>query len=277
MQDVRKVLNMKRAMFRVDNEKCNGCGRCISVCPGNLTGGNVLKMINGKPVMSDQNNFGWRGCWRCEHCMAVCPQAAISVLGVSPENAPRKPDESVSDELSRLIAYRRACRSYRQEDVDPKVINEILDTLSAMPTGGNSYGIEFSVVDSQNGMRKLYETMFPYQQTSLFSQPDDFHKLGIYNAPHLFIAHKTVGNRFHDGDLTELGIATAYFELLANAYGLGTVICNYAAEQILRNKAARNLLEIADDHTALAAVGFGYPKIPYARGVIKRKRIHHLS
>ena len=267
---------MKSAMFHVDSEKCNGCGRCLQVCPGNMTGGNVLKMVNGKPVMIDQNNFGWRGCWRCEHCMAVCPQGAISVLGVSPEKAPRKPDESVSDELSRLIAYRRACRSYRKEEVNPEIIHQILDALGAMPTGGNSYGIEFSVVESRTGMRKLYEALFPYQQTSFFDEDNDFHKLGIYNAPHLFIAHKTVGKRFHDGDLTELGIATAYFELLADAYGLGTVICNYAAEQILRNNTARNFLEIPTEHTALAAVGFGYPAIPYARGVVKHKRTHYL-
>lgn len=268
---------MKNAMFQLDPEKCNGCGRCLAVCPGNMTGGNVLKMVYGKPVMVDQNNFGWRGCWRCEHCMAVCPSGAISILGISPDKAPEKPDASVSDELTRLVAYRRACRSYRDEDVDPLIIQKILSALSNMPTGGNSYGMEFSVVDTKRGMRRLYESMFPYEQTSLFSQEQDVHKLGIYNAPHLFIAHKTVGSRFHDGDLTELGIATAYFELLANAYGLGTVICNYAAEQILKSRAARQLLEIPEEHTALAVVGFGYPEIPYARGVIKHKRIHHLS
>lgn len=268
---------MKNAMFAVNSDKCNGCGRCIAVCPGNMTGGNVLKMVNGKPVMLDQTNFGWRGCWRCEHCMAVCPNGAISVLGITPDMAPEKPDACIADELSRLIAYRRACRSYRKEEVDSGLISQILETLSAMPTGGNSYGIEFSVVDNRNGMKKLYQSIFPYQQTSLFEEENDFHKLGLYNAPHLFIAHKSVSRRFHDGDLTELGIATAYFELLADAYGLGTVICNYAAEQILNCPAARNLLEIPVDHTALAAVGFGYPTIPYARGVVKHKRIHHLD
>lgn len=268
---------MKNAMFHVNSEKCNGCGRCLAVCPGNMTGGSVLKMVNGKPVMVDQNHFGWRGCWRCEHCMAVCPDGAISIFGISPDQSPARPDSDIADNLSRLVAYRRTCRAYRKDEVNPQLINQILETLSAMPTGGNSYGIEFSVVDTRRGMKKLYEAIFPYQQTSLFEEENDFHKLGLYNAPHLFIAHKNVGNRFHDGDLTELGIATGYFELLANAYGLGTVICNYAAEQILKSKEARNLLDIPPDHTALAAVGFGYPAIPYARGVVKHKRIHHLS
>lgn len=267
----------RTAQFRVDVNKCNGCGKCISVCPGNMTGGNVIHMQNGIPVMTDQSNFGWRGCWRCQHCLSVCPNGAVSILGVSPDQVSEKPDGSIRDEFTRLVSYRRTCRSYQNRDVDPKIIHQMLETMGNVPTGGNSFGLEFSVVESSSAMRKLCDAMFPYQQMDLFRDEKSIGRLGIYNAPHLFIAHKVVGRRFHDGDLTELGIATAYFELLANSFGLGTVITNYAAEQILKNKEARRLLEIPEDHTALAAVGFGYPAISYSRGVKKYKRVHYLK
>lgn len=280
---------MRTANFNVDPSKCTGCGKCVEVCPGNLVGADVIHMRNSLPEMTNQSKFGWRGCWRCQHCMAVCPEGAVSVLGVSADDAPKRPDASTADEMTRLVQYRRTCRTFRKEDVDPRVINQLINAMGAVPTGGNSYGLQFSVVESRRAMQRLYKAVFPYQQMNLFdtgsginsgsqnNEPEDMHKLAIYNAPHLFMAHKVVGRRFHDGDLTELGVATAYFELLANAYGLGTVITNYGAEQILKSREARQLLEIPEDHTALAIVGFGYPQYEYQRGVVKRKRVHRLK
>ena len=82
---------MDNARFFVNTDKCIGCGNCLEVCPGNMVGGDVLRFENGHPVMVDQSNFGWKGCWKCQHCLAVCPVGAISVLGISPEEVPEKP------------------------------------------------------------------------------------------------------------------------------------------------------------------------------------------
>ena len=102
---------------------------------------------------------------------------------------------------------------------------------------------------------------------------DDLSNLRIYDAPHLFIAHKAVGDRFRDGDFVEMNLATAYFELLANAYRLGTVISTYSAELLAKNKEARQILHIPDDHRFMTVVGFGYPKYEYARGIAKQRKI----
>ena len=74
---------MGNAEFRVNTDKCIGCGLCLDVCPGNMVGGDVLRMMDGHPVMVDPGKFGWQGCWRCQHCLAACPEGAISILGVS--------------------------------------------------------------------------------------------------------------------------------------------------------------------------------------------------
>ena len=26
------------------------------------------------------SEFGWNGCWKCEHCLAVCSSGAISIF-----------------------------------------------------------------------------------------------------------------------------------------------------------------------------------------------------
>lgn len=75
-------------------------------------------------------------------------------------------------------------------------------------------------------------------------------------------------------------IATAYFELLCNAHGLGSVIMSYPAE-VLNELApeARRMLGIPADHYTGLMVGFGYPEITYARGVQKDrgKKIHRYT
>ncbi len=267
------------AKFFVDDDKCIGCGKCLAVCPGNMVGGDVLRFENNRPVMVDQANFGWKGCWRCQHCLAVCPTGAISIFGVSPEEVSAKPDPSIKEELAKLMQFRRTCRAYKKADVDKNVIDEILKAVSAVPTGGNNRSLEFCVVETREKMKELYRAVFgDAVQTSLFGEnDDDLSALRLYDAPHLFIAHKAVGDRFQDGAITEMGLAAAYFELIANAYGLGTVISTYSAEMLTKSKRAKEFLGIPSDHRMLTAIGFGYPKYEYARGVKKSKKINRIK
>ena len=68
-------------------------------------------------------------------------------------------------------------------------------------------------------------------------------------------------------------IAAAYFELLANAFGLGTIIMSYPADVLIElAPEAKKMLHIPQDHYMKLIVGFGYPEIPYARGVQKDRK-----
>ena len=89
-------------------------------------------------------------------------------------------------------------------------------------------------------------------------------------APHLFITHEKCNGKWAEDSKVNCNLATAYFELLANAFGLGTVIMSYPAE-VLQELApkAKEMLNIPQDHYMKLIVGFGYPEIPYARGVQK--------
>ena len=172
------------------------------------------------------------------------------------------------------MKFRRSCRAFKKDDVPSAIIDEILDATSAVPTGGNNTGLEFSVIYSREAMRKLYQLYKNSEkQLSLFEEEDDFSALRIYDAPHLFIAHKEEGTRFKDGVISEINFATAYFELIANAYGLGTIISTYSAELIAHNPAMLRYLNIPENHRIINVVGFGYPKYQYQRGIKKSKKI----
>ena len=271
---------MGNARFKVDTDKCIGCGMCLNVCPGNMVGGDVLRFEEKHPVMVDQTKFGWQGCWRCQHCLAICPTGAITVLGVSPDEVSEKPDPAIGDELSKLMKYRRSCRDFKKEDVDATTIDAILEAVSVVPTGGNNQRLDFTVVYSREAMKKVYGAVFGNNRQLSFLEEeneDDLSSLRIYDAPHLFIAHKEIGERFRDGDLVEINLATAYFELLANAYGLGTVISTYSAELLSKNKEVMRMLEIPENHRFMTVVGFGYPKYEYARGIRKSRRTYKIK
>ena len=265
------------ANFKLNKDKCIKCYNCLNVCPGNMVGGDVLRIENGYPIMVDQNSFGWKGCWKCQHCMAICPTSAISIFNIDPLTLPNKPNEDISIELSNLIKYRRSCRAFKKEDVDINIINNIIDAVENVPTGGNNISLEFSIIEKRNKMEELYKIIFNNFQPSLFNDNFDLSALRLYDAPHLFIAHKKLDNRFNDGALTEMGISSAYFELMANSYKLGTIISTYAAELISSNKDAKAFLGIPNDHKILTVIGFGYPKYIYQRGVNKHKKVNHIK
>ena len=95
-------------------------------------------------------------------------------------------------------------------------------------------------------------------------------------APHLFVEHAKATGKWAADFAINCNLATAYFELLANAHGLGTVIMSYSSD-VLRELApeAREMLGIPESHYMKLVVGFGYPEIPYARGVQKGDhRVH---
>ena len=137
--------------FQVDESKCVGCGLCQLACPSMLIEMNEYKKPSLKPVKS----MDWYGCWGCQHCLTVCPNGAISVLGKKPENSLPLPSDAISTDLERLVCSRRSCRHYKDENVDPELLNELLAVLEATPTGGNKQKMEFTVIDDRAELDKL--------------------------------------------------------------------------------------------------------------------------
>lgn len=285
----------QKTHFLLDKNKCTKCGRCINTCSGMvLTFG-----PDGFPEMKAFERFGWRGCWKCQHCLAVCPQGAISIFDKKAEDSLPPPSPEMGRYMEQLVVNRRSCRRYLDQDVDPKIISRILSVLSAAPTGGNSCNVEYTVIDDKERVREIWRLAYlkmesnakrhiythsfsdfyygKMKQSERTVRKNDFLFCG---APHLFIAHEKCAGKWAEGSKVNCNIATAYFELLANAFGLGTVIMSYPAE-VLEELAleARAMLDIPKNHYMKLMVGFGYPEIPYARGVQKDRgrKIHRYS
>ena len=100
---------MNITSFRLDYDESIGCGLCEKVCPGGILHMNADR----KCEMDEITGFGWNSCWKCEHCLAVCPRGAISIFGKQPEDSisPMKP-ETAAPVMDALIMNRHSCRRF---------------------------------------------------------------------------------------------------------------------------------------------------------------------
>lgn len=283
-----------KTKFKLDTDRCIQCGACINTCTGMV----LKKGIDGYPYMIPFEKFGWNGCWRCQHCLAVCPQGAISVFGKNPADSLPLPEENMGSEMEKLVTGRRACRRYLDRNVSPEIIDRMLSAMQNVPAGGNSNNVEFTVMDDKDKVKQLwnvvYSKMEENAQRGIYTDSfNDFYytkmkesektvrknDMLFCGAPHLFIAHARCAGKWAEDYKINCNIATAYFELLAQAHGLGAVIMSYPSDVITDNPKARAMIGIPKDHYMKLIVGFGYPEIKYHRGSQKEgyRKIHRLG
>lgn len=124
----------------------------ILVCPGGILSLDPEKKVQMRPI----TEFGWNGCWQCEHCLAVCPTKAISVFGHCPQHSRQpEPVEKSKEVLDALILNRHSCRRYLNKNVDPDIIQDMLDLLANAPNGGNKQQVEFTIIDDKDQMENF--------------------------------------------------------------------------------------------------------------------------
>jgi hypothetical protein len=90
----------------------------------------------------------------------VCPEGAISVLGKRPKDSLPKPDASLGEQMDRLVAYRRSCRRYLKRNVDRKLMDQIVKDMENVPTGGNSMGLEMTIIDDMDELHRIWKYVY---------------------------------------------------------------------------------------------------------------------
>ncbi|MBW2708607.1 MAG: 4Fe-4S binding protein [Deltaproteobacteria bacterium] len=63
----------KTVTTTIDEERCNGCGLCVTVCPSD-----TITMKGKKAVVTGTESLN------CGHCLAVCPTGAVQVASLDP-------------------------------------------------------------------------------------------------------------------------------------------------------------------------------------------------
>jgi nitroreductase len=221
-------------------------------------------------------------CLRCEHCLAICPAGSISILGYRPEESmPLKGAYPAPENLEILIKGRRSVRRYKPENLDPALIQHLLDVAWHAPTGTNSRQVRFTVFDDREKLARLRDEVMeglvrldregalPASKAwfSRFIRIWEKHRVDLIfrDAPHLLIASapKSVSSPKED-----CMIALASFELYAQACGVGTLwngLAAWAIDELLPDIGWS--IGIPEDHLFGYAMLFGKPAVHYARTV----------
>ena len=285
-----------KADISIQNELCNGCGLCVSVCKDF---GLILK--NGKVQLSDHPFFG---CIACGHCMAICPTGAIMINGreLSPKDLFDLPEKAIAssfDQLQNLLQRRRSIREFKDVPVDATFIRKILETASTAPMGLPPSDVNVLILDTSQKVRefsvdfcnylegikwmvsgwfialmrplwgKANDEMFRNFVKPLFRIYTDSMKEGsdlvTYDAP---LAMYFYGSPYTDP--ADPLIAATYAMLAAESLGLGTCMLGGIHPLIQNGKKAAKFREkhgIKFKSREGLFVIFGYPAVKYQKGI----------
>ena len=248
---------------------CTSCGKCIKDCAVG-----VLELKDGKPSIRRGKDVL---CMDCRHCVAVCPEGAISVNNVSADDCRLLSDMPIPppDEVANLLMSRRSIRSFAPVDVPKEDIEALLDTLKYVPAGCNIRHLVFSVVSGRSKMEELRKNMI----STLESHEDElsgFLKGALSvakknpsadpffrGAPHLLIVK---GDPKAVTPQIDCAAACAYFDILAQSHGFGVTWCGFLKIIIDAVPEVADIFSIPRG-APFYAMMFGEPMVDYVRCV----------
>ena len=260
--------------FNVDDERCVRCGQCARDCIAEIIEQEGKELPCIKPAAEED-------CLQRQHCLAVCPAGAISILGHDPADSLKLEAGALPSlsQMTTLIRGRRSVRHYRDENVDPLLLKNLFATVANAPTGINQRELTFTVIDDKAVMARFRDKALNALRQGIrdgkmgesagflleavpawFERKQD---MVFRGAPHLLIVSAPPDAACPQEDVV---LALAYFELIAQAAGLGTVWCGLAKwllEVLPDLKPALGLR--ADAH--YFCMVFGVPAIRFARTV----------
>ena len=130
---------IRRGIFmEINKTKCNSCGMCETVC--------VRRNINIENYTIGDECFG------CYHCMAICPNGAISDKGkISPVI---KNSNINSADFENLILNKRSNRTYTDQEIQKKELEKIAELLRFSPTGTNTQKLFLTILGSRKKVKE---------------------------------------------------------------------------------------------------------------------------
>ena len=257
-------------LIQVDREKCILCGLCAEVCPTS-----VISMDGEGPQAT-----GGQRCIACGHCVAVCPKDALNNVKAPLEKQLLLGKVPVldADTAARFIRARRSIRRYKQDPVPREKILKLLDIARLAPTGGNSQGVAYHVIDNLDTLRKITAATVDWMEEQVQKgSPWGPYYVGTVNnyrttgqdvilrdAPCLIVAITAKSFLPRGRDNTHFSLA--YAELYAPAIELGTCWAGFFEGCAATGyQPLLNLLNLPEDMAVTGGLLVGYPKFTYKR------------
>lgn len=280
----------------IDNDKCTGCGNCVSVCKDFS-----IELYDGKVRKSNNPCFG---CIACGHCMAICPTGAITISGreISSDDLfeiPSFAEAAHYESLLSLYQRRRSIREFTDRQVDPVIVEKILAAARTAPMGLPPSDVNVMILNNKEAVRrfatdfceylegmkwfvsdwflalmrpfwgKSNDEMFKGFVKPLFNVYTGYMEKGVnlvnYDAP---LAMYFYGSPYTDPADPIVAATVAMYA--AESLGLGTCMLGGVHPLIQYGRKARKLREkyqIRYQSREGLFVIFGYPDVKYRKGI----------
>ena len=128
-------------------EDCTGCTLCVDVCPNRIPRFDASNSVYADPLRVE-------ACFRCGHCMAICPTESVVVSGLDygKDFFPLPEVKIEPKPFYDLISTRRAVRNFTDREVEAEKLEDIVNAISFSPPGFPPLKFELIVVNSKTVM-----------------------------------------------------------------------------------------------------------------------------
>lgn len=261
----------------IDVTKCKQDGICAAECPAG-----IIKLKNGKgsPEINPDN---FQSCLLCGHCVAVCPNGALSHSEIRIENCPpiRKELEISHEQAVQFLRSRRSIRVFKDQPVEQEKIQQLINIARYAPTAANAQLLEWNVYTDKDTIFRFAELTIAWMRELIGTSGSAFapyyipvvktwdagYESILRGAPVVLIpSAPSISNN----GLVDLSIALSYLELAAPTLGLGTTWAGLMQAALINSKALQKAVDLPKDHSHHYPIMLGYPKFKYHR-LIERK------
>lgn len=256
--------------FKVDSSKCTLCAACALDCPAM-----IIEMGDSAPFIKEENE---KKCYKCQHCVAVCPESCLSILGVDPYTCVPAEKSATAEQFDALIRSRRTVRRFSGETPAEKQ-RKIIEAAANAPTGKNARQVMLTVIDNaadMNGFKELFirkieeadkagKLQGAYAafatRAKLYRDGKDFIFRG---APHFMLATCPKDAPTPQADCF---IALSYAELMAHTLDVGVIWAGFVMYLFELFPEASQEIGVPENHIVCYGLLYGESGVKYARGV----------
>lgn len=172
-------------------------------------------------------------------------------------------------ELKEIFKNRRSIRNFKDESVDIKLVQQVIQDSVLAPNAGNEQPWKFIVVSNRDLINRISEdckhNFLQFIKANPTSPAKKYEKMLSNDAFNIFYHAPVVvyilGNAEKRNLIADCSLAASYLMMSATDKGLGTCWVNFGL--YIKDEAIRTEMGLADDLQIVAPIAIGYPeKIP---------------